>query len=137
MISAASWKMWPTLAVCVATIGCAQSRPSALTPGGAKMHLEPGVTGQIDVLEAFGTPNVVTHKDGRDVWVYDKISSNTANAFLGLGGIGGGAGGGGAGGGGLVGSMGSASRSETTVMLIIYFDANDVVTDYRLSQTKF
>ena len=85
----------------------------------------------------FGPPNIVTRRDGRDMWVYDKVSSHQAQAAFGIGGGGGGFGGGGAGG-GLVGfgASGSAS-SEVTVMLIIYYDENDVVQDYQISSTKF
>jgi len=123
--------------VCAATVGCSQSRPSAITPGAAKKHIEPGVTTQAEVVEVFGTPNVLTRKDGGEMWVYDKVSSRTTYAAFGLGGGGGGLGSGGAGGGLAGGSFGSTQRSETTVMLIIYFDEHDVVRDYKITQTKF
>ena len=120
-----------------ATVGCSQSRPSAITPGAAKRHIEPGVTTQAEVVEVFGTPNVLTRKDGGEMWVYDKVSSRTTYTAFGLGGGGGGLGSGGAGGGLAGGSFGSMRRSETTVMLIIYFDEYDVVRDYKITQTKF
>jgi len=118
-------------------LGCTQSRPSALTPGAAKKNIVPGTTTQAEVIEVFGTPNVITRKDGGEMWVYDKVSSRQTSAAFGIGGLGGGGGGGGLGGGGLGGGVGSTERSETTVMLIIYFDQNDVVRDYKISQTKF
>ena len=121
----------------VVLLGCSQARPSALTPGAAKKHIKPGVTTQAEVIEAFGTPNIITRKEGYEMWVYDKVSSRRTDAFFGLGGLGGGVGSGGAGGGGLFGGAGSSETSETTVMLIVYFDENDVVTDYKISQTKF
>ena len=117
--------------------GCSQSRSSALTPGAAKKHIIPGETSQAEVIETFGTPNVITRKDGGEMWVYDKVSSKTTSAAFGGGGLGGGFGNSGFGGGGLGGGVGSTERSETTVMLIIYFDKNDVVRDYKISQTKF
>ncbi len=118
-------------------LGCSQSNPSALTPGAAKKHILPGQTTQAEVIEVFGTPNVITRKDGGEMWVYDKVSSKTTSAAFGAGGVGAGWNHSGFGGGGLAGGVGSTERSETTVMLIIYFDENDVVKDYKMSQTKF
>ncbi|MEE8169269.1 MAG: hypothetical protein V3T70_01865 [Phycisphaerae bacterium] len=117
--------------------GCSESRPSAITPGAAKKHIHPGETTQAEVIEIFGTPNIITRKSGGEMWVYDKVSSRRTTAVFGAGGLGGGAGGSGFGGGGLGGGVGSTERSETTVMLIVYYDENDVVRDYKISQTKF
>lgn len=117
--------------------GCSQARPSAITPGAAKKHIKPGETTQAEVIEVFGTPNIITRKHGTEMWVYDKVSSKQTSVAFGIGGFGGGAGSGGFGGGGLAGGVGSSERSETTVMLIIYYDENDVVRDYKISQTKF
>lgn len=117
--------------------GCQEARPSALTPGAAKKHIVRGQTTQAEVIEIFGTPNVITTRDRGEMWVYDKVSSETASAVFGIGGLGGGFGQTGAGGGALGLGLASARRSETTVMLIIYFDENDVVRDYRITQTKF
>lgn len=130
-------KILACTSVSLLTLGCASTRPSAVTPGAAKMYLKPGVTHQVDVIEKFGTPNVVTRRDGGEMWVYDKVSSHNTSGIVGLGGIGGGAGSGGLGGGGIFGGLGSQTGSETTVMLIVYFDPNDVVVDYRITQTKF
>ena len=127
-----------SVVLAVATVcGCSQARPSAVTPGGAKKYIKPGQTTQAEVVEVFGTPNVLTRKHGNEMWVYDKVSSRQTNAAFGAGGLGGGAGSGGAGGGGLFGGASSSERSETTVMLIIYFDENDIVQDYQIKQTKF
>ena len=38
---------------------------------------------------------------------------------------------------GGAGGRGTTTRSETTVMLIVYFDQSDVVSDYKITQTKF
>lgn len=123
--------------VLLVLVGCSQSQPSAITPGAAKKHIKPGETIQADVIEVFGTPNVITRRDGKEVWVYDKVSSRQTAVVFGGGGLGGGAGGSGFGGGGLAGGVGSTERSETTVMLIVYFDEDDVVHDYQIKQTKF
>lgn len=113
--------------------GCTQPDRSNVTLGAAKRHIQPGVTTQAEVIEIFGSPNIATRKDGGEMWVYDKVSSHqTANAFgFGVAGGDGGVGGLGTGG------RRTSSRSETTVMLIVYFDPNDVVSDYKISQTKF
>jgi len=121
----------------VMVMGCSESRPSALTPGAAKKHIQPGVTTQAEVVEIFGTPNVITRKNGQEMWVYDKVSSRTTSAAFGAGGLGGGWGSSGFGGGGLAAGARSTERSETTVMLIVYFDPNDVVQDYKITQAKF
>lgn len=133
---------WGVFAVSLLTLsvsGCSasQSKSSALTPGAAKKHIVPGQTTQAEVVEIFGTPNVITQKDGYEMWVYDKVSSKTTSAAFGAGGLGGGWGSGGFGGGGISGGVGSTERSETTVMLIVYFGDHDVVRDYKISQTKF
>lgn len=126
-----------SIAIILSSLGCSESRPSSLTPGATKKHIKPGETTQAEVIEVFGTPNIITRKDGYEMWVYDKVSSTQTTAVFGAGGIGGGGGGSGFGGGGLGGGVGSTERSETTVMLIVYFDENDVVKDYKISQTKF
>ena len=113
------------------------ARPSAITPGAAKTYIQKNVTTQAEVIEVFGTPNIVTRRDDYEMWVWDKISSEKTKSSFGLGALGGGGGSGGVGVGGLSGGVSSSKRSETTVMLIMYFDENDVVTDYKITQTKF
>ncbi len=68
-------------------LGCSasHSKSSALTPGAAKKHIVPGQTTQAEVVEIFGTPNVITQKDGYEMWVYDKVSSKTTSAAFGGG----------------------------------------------------
>ncbi len=133
-------KRFPLIAACVACVavsGCLAGGRSNLTPGSAKRHLRPGVTHQAEVVQVFGPPNIVTFRDGGEMWVYDKVSSHQANSAFAIGGMGGGIATAGAGG-GLIGFGASgSSRSETTVMLIVYYDQNDVVADYKFTQTKF
>ena len=121
------------VSVCLVMAGCATTRPtaqeiakeSALTPGMAKKYIYPGKTTETEVLEIFGPPDLVTHKQGKDVWTYDKISQEVSSSggyitiiFAGAG-------------------KEERSRSSRSVMLIIYFDENDVVKDYKLSAAKF
>jgi outer membrane protein assembly factor BamE (lipoprotein component of BamABCDE complex) len=118
-------------------MGCDDRYKTNLTPGAAKKNIQIGCTTQAEVIEVFGSPNIVTKNAQGEVWVYDKISSRSTSAAFGIGGGGGGAGSGGGGGGLAGGGFGSSERSETTVMLIIYFNDQDIVRDYRIKQTKF
>jgi len=128
------------LACCIIVLGfgCSQNtQRSNITPGMAKTTIEPGSTDQARIIEVFGPPNIITRKRGNEMWVYDKVSSKRTASFIGAGGFGGGFGNSGVGAGGLSAGVGSSERSETTVMMIIYFDEKDVVEDYQISQTKF
>jgi len=117
----------------ISATGCATIRPtaqeitkeSALTPGMAKKYIYRSKTTQTEVLEIFGPPDLVTHKGGKDVWTYDKISHevSTSGGYLTIL---------------LAGVSGeSGRRASRSVMLIIYFDENEVVMDYKLSAAKF
>ena len=109
------------------------AKESALTSGMTKKYIQRGKTTQTDVLEIFGPPDLITHKAGKDVWTYDKMSREVSviqggilavgvtGSFGGVGGV----------------SGGSSYESTKSVMLIIYFDSNDVVMDYKLSVAKF
>lgn len=97
----------------------------ALTPGAVKINIVKGQTTQTQVLEAFGTPDLVTHKDGLDVWTYDKTtfdyekrSGYITVLFAGQGGD-------------------RVRSSSSSTLLILYFNANDTVSDYRLSSLKY
>jgi len=98
---------------------------SALSPGGVKLNLEKGKTKQQDVLIAFGTPDLVTHKDGQEIWTYDKTTyeyekrSDYATLIL-------------------IGQGGDRVRSTSrSTLLIVYFDDHETVIDYRLSAVKY
>lgn len=113
--------------------GCASShgtrqgeaKESALTAGMTKKFIYPGKTTQTEVLEIFGPPDLVTRKGGKDVWTYDKISQDisTSGGFVTI----------------LIAgySKGGSHSRNTSTMLIIYFDKNEVVEDYKLSVSKF
>ena len=119
--------------LCLLMFGCATTKPtqqeiakeSALTPGMAKKYIYPGKTTEIEVLEIFGPPDLVTHKQGKDVWTYDKISHevSASGGYLTI----------------ILAGVGGERRSSSSrsVMLIIYFDENEVVVDYKLSAAKF
>jgi hypothetical protein len=121
------------LLACAVVCGC-QSQPkeeptpgqkSSLTPGGVKLNLTKGQTTQAQVQEAFGTPDLVTHKDGQEIWTYDKTTyeydrrSDYATLIF-------------------IGQSGDRVRSSSkSTLLIVYFNDKDIVTDYRLSAIKY
>mgnify|MGYP000594086209 CR=1 FL=1 len=115
-----------------APIGCQSpsggdvaARPSNLTPGMAKKTITNGRTSQAEVTEVFGPPDLVTHRDGIQIWTYDKIRYDVqaSSGYFNV----------------LIAGTGSSrtTSSSTSTMLIVYFDANDIVTDYRLSTIRF
>src|SRR5690348_1014777 len=100
----------------VATSSIASDRddPNTLTHGMVQMTLRVGETTQMDVLNAFGAPNITTiDGDGREVWVYDRHATVTANSSSGFSiGMLIGAGGGDVGGGGGLGFGKKKSKSS-------------------------
>lgn len=99
--------------------------PGNLTPGMVKMKLVKGQTRQAEVLEVFGPPDQVTHRDDQQIWTYDKTSydyEKRSDYITVL----------------LAGAGGDRVRSTSkSTMLIVYFDKADVVQDYRLSASKY
>jgi hypothetical protein len=91
----------------------------------AKKTIVKGQTTQAEVTEIFGPPDLITHKDNMQVWTYDKIRYDieSSNGYLNVlvAGVGG----------------GRTRSSSTSTMLIVYFDSNDKVIDYRMSVTRF
>ena len=111
--------------------------------GLAKKKLEKGKTTQQQVVELFGAPNITTKGTGdiAEVWTYEKVSSEFVASQVGVGGGVGVAGHPGSVGiaGGLLGNYGKqkGASSVRTVTLIIKFDANEIVSDYRIIETNF
>ena len=109
--------------------GCNQPRAepaskSNLTAGMAKKTIVKGQTTQVQVMEIFGPPDLVTHANGREVWTYDKIKYEVESSagYFNV----------------LIAGTGSSrsSGSSTSTMLIVYFD-RDIVQDYKMSVAKF
>jgi hypothetical protein len=98
---------------------------SALTPGEVKRTIVKGETSQAECLEVFGSPDLVTHRDGMQIWTYDKTSydyQKQSGYFTVI----------------IAGTGGDRIRSTSrSTMLILYFDEQDIVQDYRLSAVKF
>lgn len=107
-----------------------------------QLNLRVGVTTQADIIEKFGGPNITTiDGSGQEMWVYDRHATVTYDKSSGfsIGIFGGGAGGGGgaAGGLGFGSSKSKSSSTQRTMTLIIKFDANKVVSDFRSRSSSF
>jgi outer membrane protein assembly factor BamE (lipoprotein component of BamABCDE complex) len=119
------------LAGCVET----QTRPvsvrnSELTHGNVQMNLKVGQTTQTQVLETFGAPNITSiDASNQEVWTYQRQatvsqSSSSSNYWTIV----------------LAGGASNASgfeQTQRTMTLIIKFDANKVVSDFRSRSSEF
>lgn len=119
-----------------------RDEPNALTHGMVQMSLKVGVTTQSDILEKFGAPNITTiDGSGQEMWVYDRhatVSYDKSSGFsigMLIGGGGGGVGGGG--GLGFGSSKSQSSQSSRTMTLIIKFNADHVVSDFKSRSSSF
>lgn len=112
-----------------------------LTVGKVQREIRVGMA-SADVISVLGSPNMVsTDEERREVWVYDKISTERAYSgssggvnvlFLGFGsGAAGGIGGGGSS------SAGASSTSQRTLTVIIKFDKDSKVRDFAYHTSRF
>ena len=58
-------------------------RASALTPGMVVKHIQKGKTTQAEIMETFGPPDMVTRSGPGEMWGYDKVSREVAEAATG------------------------------------------------------
>jgi len=95
-----------------------------------QLNLQKGITTQNDVLEVFGPPNIVTRDSaGQEVWTYQRhariASSESTRSY------------------GTIILFGGSSRtsgfeqSSRTMTLIIKFDDEKRVSDFRSRTTSF
>jgi len=105
-------------------------RNSELTHGNVQMNLVVGKTTKADVLEKFGSPNITTRDGGgKEVWSYQRSaqvaqSSSQSGSWTVI----------------LAGKSSRASGFESSsrmITLIIKFDKNDVVSDFRSRTSNF
>lgn len=105
-------------------------KKSDLTQGNVQMNLIVGQTSKADVLENFGSPNVITRDGaGREVWSYQRAaqvtqSSKQSGFWTVI----------------LAGQSSSAAgfkSSSRMITLIIKFNAEDVVADFRSRTSNF
>lgn len=115
---------------------------NTLTHGMAQMTLKVGETTQLDVVTAFGAPNITTlDGQGQEVWIYDRHATVTASngSSFSIGMLLG-AGGGDVGGGGGFGfgsSKNKSSQSTRTMTLIIKFGSDKKVSDFKSRTSSF
>jgi hypothetical protein len=131
------------LLIMLGFLGCAvpqgdmSVKPSNLTPGMVKKQVIIGKTTQADIMEIFGPPDLITKKGDYEMWGYDKISREAAYTAFGMG-LGGGGAVGAGGLGGIAGlGTGYAAQSTKTIFLLVYFNRHNIVSNYKLSATRF
>jgi len=112
-----------------------------VTVGKVQKEIRVGMSGA-EVAQVLGSPNIVTtDEERREVWIYDKIATDSAyssssggisalilgfgsNAAGGLGGSG-------------SASAGASSTSQRTLTVIIKFDKEGKVRDFAYHQSSF
>lgn len=126
--------------LCVAILtGCVAARHAAdtqeglqggrITVGTVQKEIKKGMSGS-EVAQALGSPNIVsTDEQGREVWIYDKISTDRVKSES-------------SGYGTLIlfgykGSAGSSSTSQQTLTIIIKFDHDKKVRDFAYHTSRF
>lgn len=129
-------KIFLILTVCAVLSGCVTApqpvteRNSQLTQGNVQMNLKVGKTTKSEVIESFGSPNITTRDGaGREVWTYQRAaqvaqSSSQSGYWTVI----------------LAGKSSQASGFESSsrmITLIIKFDENDVVSDFRSRTSNF
>lgn len=147
----AAWYRVPLIVIPIALAGCA-SAPyhraavrddsiNRVTVGTVQKEIRVGMTGA-EVAAVLGNPNIVTtDEERREVWTYDKISSETVSSgahvglFPSLFGINA------PWGGGIAGSAsqsaGATSSTQRTLTVIIKFDAQKRVRDFAYHASSF
>jgi outer membrane protein assembly factor BamE (lipoprotein component of BamABCDE complex) len=100
-----------------------------ISVGVVQKEIKVGMSGA-DVIQALGSPNIVsTDEKRREVWVYDKVATDTVQSsssgwIFGI----------------LAGgqsSSGASSRSQRTLTIIIKFDEQALVRDFAYHTSKF
>ena len=115
--------------------------PRAFTLGLVQKALRPGLS-QADVAERLGSPNIVAREtDGREAWVYDRVSSEreASTQNVGVGGVGSGAGG------SVWGVLGisagkrseKSKSSQRTLTVVVRFSAAGAVESFTWHDSRF
>jgi hypothetical protein len=130
------------LALAIPAHGTCAEEANSLTHGMVQMTLVVGATTQAEILETFGAPNITTvDGTGAEMWVYDRHATVTSNNESGFSiGMLAGGGGGGVGGGGGLGFGKSKSKGvqqSRSMTLIIKFDRQRRVSDFRSRSSSF
>ena len=134
------------LAATLLVVGCSATQHRSevqddsadrITVGTVQREIRVGMT-SAEVASILGAPNIVsTDAERREVWIWDKISSEVSYsrssgviAGLVIGSSGGGAGGGSK-------NAGAASSSQRTLTVIVKFDESDRVRDFSYRTSSF
>jgi outer membrane protein assembly factor BamE (lipoprotein component of BamABCDE complex) len=119
----------------------ANAEGTNLTVGTVQKEIRVGMAGG-EVATVLGAPNIVsTDAEGREVWIYDRISttkieSKSSGGVLGLVfGFGGNVGGGGLG--GYSASAGAESTTQKTFTVVIKYDDQGLVRDFAYHSSTF
>jgi outer membrane protein assembly factor BamE (lipoprotein component of BamABCDE complex) len=131
-------RIWIALAACLVLVvgGCASNNApqqaeieDRLTVGTVQGEIKVGLDGA-SVAEILGSPNIVTTDEKRrEVWIYDKVSSDRVDAarssyatLIIIGGDN---------------RSGSSSTRQRTLTVIIKFDEDKRVRDFAYNYTQF
>ncbi len=143
--------MYRTAGVLVVALACAAAAlageadrgagTSAFTLGRVQRELHQGLS-QADVVERLGSPNILTRDaEGREAWVYDRVSTEREASSSGvrIGGLGSGAAGNFAGLLGLgVGKQSEKARStQRTLTVVIRFTTAGAVESFSWHDSRF
>ena len=128
--------LWSILCASLSSAGCAGPEPEPepepaeqLTVGKVQGEIKIGLS-SAEVVEVLGSPNIVTtDAERREVWVYDKISTERMEASKSSYGT-------------LILFGGSSDKShgstrQRTLTIIIKFDEEQKVRDFAYNYTQF
>ncbi len=128
-----------------ADVQAARDAGDRLTVGKVQREIREGMPNS-KVVEVLGSPNMVTTDEKRrEIWVYDRVSTESVYSTS-SGGVstlilGGGLGGsgvlGGGGGAGYSSSAGASSTTQRTLTIIIKFDEENRVRDFAYRSSSF
>ena len=122
--------IFAVLSGCMTSTTPLTDKNSELTQGSVQMNLIVGETSKAQVLENFGSPNITTRDaSGKEVWTYQRAAqvsqSSSKTGYWNI--I-------------IAGQSGSASGFESSskmITLIIKFDENDIVYDFKSRESTF
>jgi outer membrane protein assembly factor BamE (lipoprotein component of BamABCDE complex) len=128
-------KTWIALGLCLLVVaaGCASEKAEIkedrLTVGKVQGEIKVGMPAS-QVAELLGSPNIVTTDDKRrEVWIYDKVSTDRVDAasssYAGLIIL------------GTRSSDSSSSQRQRTLTIIIKYDEEKKVRDFAYNSTQF
>ena len=111
------------------TVQNTMNATNQLSVGKVQREIKVGMS-SADVVQILGSPNIVsTDDERREVWVYDKIATDTAYSASGIAGsiivLGGAA------------NAGARSTNQRTLTIIIKFDNSNKVRDFSYHQSSF